>query len=221
MPTRTTPPPIAAAPPVLQAQGLCLGFAQQPLFTQWSADIPAGLTLIQGGDGAGKTSLLRLLAGEWAPQAGRLLLQAVDAAAQPDAYRARVFWRDPRAPWPDALTARDWVAGQRALHAHWSAQGWSEHVEGWGLAEHLHKPMRQLSTGSQRKVLMAAALASGAPLTLLDEPVAALDKPSVAYLLQALRREARAPHAPGRAVVVAHYDALGDGMPWRQVITLD
>ena len=73
---------------------------------------------------------------------------------------------------------------------------------------HLQSPY-QLSSGSQRKVLLAAALANGAVLTLLDEPLAALDKPSISYLLQALEAEARAPML-GRAVLVAHYDALGD-----------
>ncbi len=40
-------------------------------YQDWSADFPAGLSLIQGGDGTGKTSLLRLFAGESAPQALR------------------------------------------------------------------------------------------------------------------------------------------------------
>jgi len=54
---------------------------------------------------------------------------------------------------------------------------------------------------------------------LLDEPLAALDKPSISYLLQALEAEARAPRWPGRAVLVAHYDALGD-LPWCARIAL-
>ncbi len=44
------------------------------------------------------------------------------------------------------------------------------------------KPFHALSTGTRRKVCMAAALASGAPLTLIDDPIAGLDKPSVTYL---------------------------------------
>ena len=203
----------------LRAREICFGYAQRSLFTQWSADFPAGLVLVQGGDGAGKTSLLRLLAGECAPQAGQLLLHGVNPATEPAQYRTQTFWRDPRMPWPSALTAQDWIAEQRVLQARWSEDDWCAHAEGWGLKEHLHKAMHQLSAGSQRKLLMAAALASGAPLTLLDEPVAGLDKASVAYLLQALRQEASAPRDPGRIVVVAHYDALGD-LPWRHRIVL-
>ena len=62
----------------------------------------------------------------------------------------------------------------------------------------------------------AGALASGAALTLIDEPVAGLDKPSVQYLQQALAAVAT---QQDRAVVVAHYDALV-GVPWQATIAL-
>ena len=205
--------------PVLHVQGLGFGFPGHSLFQDWSADFPAGLSLIQGGDGTGKTSLLRLFAGETAPQAGSVTLLGMDAVRQPAEYRAQVFWRDPRAPWPDTLTPLTWVERLPAHHPRWSGEAWRAHVAGFGLAMHLHKPMYQLSSGSQRKVLLAAALASCAVLTLLDEPLAALDKPSISYLLQALEAEARAPRWPGRAVLVAHYDALGD-LPWCARIAL-
>ena len=58
---------------------------------------------------------------------------------------------------------------------------------------------------------MAAGLASGAPLTLIDEPVAGLDNASLRYLGQAI---AAAAAQPGRAIVVAHYEPLR-GVPWR------
>lgn len=63
---------------------------------------------------------------------------------------------------------------------------------------------------------MAGAFASGAPLTLIDEPVAGLDKPSVAYLTQLLARLAS---QTTRIVVVAHHEALAD-VPWGQVVDL-
>ena len=65
---------------------------------------------------------------------------------------------------------------------------------------------------------MAAALASGAALTLIDEPIAGLDRPSIAYLQQALASAAQS-SAPPSAIVVAHYEAL-DGVPWQQVLEL-
>ena len=64
--------------------------------------------------------------------------------------------------------------------------------------------------------VLMSCLASGAQLTLIDEPVAGLDRASIRYLCQALADTAQ---APDRALVVAHYEAL-DGVPWRAVIEL-
>ena len=211
--------PASGNAPVLQVRGLHFGFAGHHLFTDWDADFPAGLSLVAGGDGAGKTSLLRLLAGDCAPQAGRMILLGVDATVQGNDYRAQVFWRDPRAPWPEGLTPQAWVDGVAARYPRWSDEDWRSHVAGFSLAQHLHKPVCQLSSGSQRKLLLAAALASGAALTLVDEPIAALDKASITYLLQALERAARTLRLPQRAVIVAHYDELG-GLSWRHKIQL-
>ena len=48
-----------------------------------------------------------------------------------------------------------------------------------GLDGHLHKPLLGLSMGMRRKLRLACALASGATLTLMDEPHAALDRHSI------------------------------------------
>ena len=78
------------------------------------------------------------------------------------------------------------------------------HIAGLSLAPHLHKALFMMSTGTRRKVLMAASLAAQAPVTLLDQPFMALDRPSIAYLLEVLAEAAR---QPGRAWVVADYEA--------------
>lgn len=168
-----------------------------------SARVGPGLTLILGGDGAGKTTLLRLLAGELAPRAGE-----VRRAVAPEA----VFWCDPQSDRHDALSGEAYLALQRGRHAGWQAAALAHHVERFGLAGHLGKPLYALSTGTRRKLRLAAALASGAPLTLIDEPFAALDRRAVLHLLDALE-DVVAPEdgrAPARAVVVAHAGAAED-----------
>jgi ABC-type transport system involved in cytochrome c biogenesis ATPase subunit len=65
-------------------------------------------------------------------------------------------------------------------------------VAGLGLRPFLQTRIAQLSSGNQRKVALAAALAAGTPVVLLDEPFNALDAASAAWLHAALARHAAA-----------------------------
>ena len=184
-----------------------------------SAVFPAGLSLIVDEEGDAKTHLLRVLAGEAAADAGTVQWNGTKPSTPAPAPGAQHrFWRDPRAPWPD-VSPECWASEQAALYPRWDAAAWLAHVRGFGLQEHLHKEMFRLSTGSKRKVLLAAALASGAPLTLIDEPEAALDWASIRYLRGALTREAGRSSATGRVIVVANYEPVPD-IPWAQVLRL-
>lgn len=168
-----------------------------PLFADLSFALAPGLTLVRGGDGRGKTTLLRLLAGELTPTAGRI------------ERRADGIWHAaPLAADSDAIVAADWLGAQRARHGAWSAATEAALVDGFALAEHLSKPLYMLSAGSRRKVGLVAAAASGAAITLLDTPYAALDARS-ARMLTALLAEAAA--STGRAWVLADY-ALPAGL---------
>lgn len=205
----------------------------QVMVRGWSQDFPAGPSLLLGDEGSGKTTLLRLLAGELTPRSGGLQLVRADAlagagadpvealdASDSAAWRRQVFWHDPNGPWADGDDrVSAWAMAAEQAHPGWSRAAWQRHVAGFGLAPHLDKTLHQLSTGSRRKVLLAAALASGAPLTLIDEPVAALDRASITYLCQALAQHARTPPGEARVLLVAHYDSLGD-LPWRRVVPL-
>lgn len=200
----------------LQVQGLSFGYPHCAVFNNFHATLSPGLTLVRGDESCGKTTLLQLLAGQVEPQAGRLVLAGLNGQTDPDAYRARVFWADPRSDALNDLAPSDWFARLPQQHGAWDAAALQAHITGFLLQPHLDKPLYALSAGSRRKVLMVGALASGAPLTLIDEPVAGLDKPSVAYLAKALAHHGT---QPGRMVVVAHYEALA-GVPWDQVVDL-
>jgi ABC-type multidrug transport system ATPase subunit len=201
---------------LLQVRGLAFSHPGRPVFGGWDATVGAGATLVCGGESSGKTTLLRLLAAELQASAGSLRLGGVALADAPQAYRRQVFWVDPRSPAMDALIVQAWLQDLPAQHPGWNAPALAAHLDGFDLHPHLDKGFYMLSTGTRRKVLMAAALASGAPLTLIDEPVAGLDRASIRYLCQALADTAQ---APDRALVVAHYEAL-EGVPWRAVIKL-
>ncbi|AVS79550.1 ABC transporter ATP-binding protein [Paracidovorax avenae] len=210
--------PSAAAPaavPILW-EGLGLRHtppgAAAPLFDGMDLRIGPGATLLRGGDGRGKTTLLRIIAGALRPQAGCVA-----------ACGGGIFWADPRGDGPvlpaEQETPVEWWAGQAQRWPEWSAQALALHIDGFGLAGHAGKQMEQLSTGTRRKVLLAAGFACGATLVLVDEPIAGLDRPSVDYLRKLLSGLPGAGVPRAQGVVVAHYDALG-GVPWAQVVEL-
>ncbi|MBS1939265.1 MAG: ATP-binding cassette domain-containing protein [Bacteroidetes bacterium] len=203
----------------LQVNALTLESPAGARITGFNAAFAPGLTLVVDEEGEHKSALLHLLAGEAAPAAGSVRWGGIDVAALSAAQRAaRIFWRDPREPWPE-LSPEQWARQQAAHHPGWRGADWQALVPALGLDEHRHKEMFRLSSGGRRKVLLAAALASAAPLTLIDEPEAALDRPSIRQLRAALAAEARRCQASGRVIVVAHYEAVPD-VPWAQVLRL-
>lgn len=205
----------SAPPSLLQIQALSLQSPGGAALTDFSADVGPGLTLLIDEEGEIKGPLLRVLAAEQEPISGRVRWRGREVTAWPEQQRAaEVFWRDPRAPWPE-VSPLQWREELRARCPGWSEGDWQTHASGLGLDEHLHKEMFRLSTGSQRKVVLAAALASGAPLTLIDEPEAALDWASIRHVRAALSDLA----GSQRTLVVAHYEPIKD-VPWAQVLSI-
>jgi len=201
-----TPQPSGTKLVLLQADGLHFSTPQRALFDNWSVRVKPGVTLVRGGDGCGKTTLLRLLAGELAAAAGQLQVNGIDLARHPVAYRQQVFWFDPRSDACDQMTARDYFASRPDIHPGFDPQALASLVDGWSLAPHMDKRLYMLSTGSRRKVWLAAAFASNAAVTLLDDPFAALDSASIGFLMTLLEQAAS---DRARAWILAHYEAPG------------
>ncbi|MES2992355.1 MAG: ATP-binding cassette domain-containing protein [Pseudomonadota bacterium] len=175
-----------------------------PLVAHWSAVIGPGVTLLHGDTGSGKSTVLRALAGQH-PVTGRLTLAGAALDADAAAYRRRVFFCEATTDAFDQITARAATAALSDGDTAFDAARWAELADGFSLAPHLDKPLYMLSTGSKRKVWLAAALASGRPLVLLDEPTGGLDAPSVRCLWAALARIAA---GADRAVIVASAERL-------------
>ncbi|MDP3707156.1 MAG: ATP-binding cassette domain-containing protein [Polaromonas sp.] len=192
--------------PVLQADALSFGYPGQPqglLFDQLSVRLPPGVSWLCGDEGVGKTTLLQLLAGA-VTGSGRVEINGAILDPGSAAHRQQVAWFDPRDAALDSHTARKIFSSLPERHPGFEPAALQAHIEGLSLAPHLDKALFMLSTGSRRKVFIAAALASQATVTLLDQPFMALDRPSIDYLLGVLAEAAR---HPSRAWVVADYVA--------------
>ncbi len=195
--------------PVLQADKLSFSHPAQPgamLFDGFCLDLQAGVSWLSGDEGSGKTTLLQLLAGALPATGplGQLRVLGVSLADNRRAYRQQVAWFAPRDTALDGQTARQVFARLPALHPDCDPGALAAHIEGLSLGPHLDKALYMMSTGTRRKVLLAAALAAHGAVTLLDQPFMALDRPSIDYLLALL---ASAAQETDRAWLVADYEA--------------
>lgn len=192
---------------ILQARGLTFKFQQQQVFNHFSAAIPAGMTYVVGDESSGKSTLLRLFAGDLTPQAGNITIcgisQTINLVDNLSSYQKHVFWVDPRSNAHDHLSPNDYFAMQRRFYPTFNDALLLDLIEGLSLSEYKSKAIYMLSAGSKRKVWLAAAFASGAFVTLLDQPFAALDKASINFLIERLARVAQ---NESRAWIVADYE---------------
>ena len=201
---------------VLHARGLTGGPGPLALFHQVDVHLPAGVSALVGDEGVGKTSLMRLLAGDLAATAGELWVGGgLVPLSRPQA--ASVLWLDLRLPLHDEDTPEAFWTQLRQHLPDWSTEMQLSLVTDLQLKPHLGKRLNMLSTGSRRKVGLVAALASGAQVTLIDQPFASLDTASIRVIQNALRAVAQHPR---RAWLIADYEPPAD-VPLASVLTLD
>jgi glycerol transport system ATP-binding protein len=163
--------------------------------------VPRAVTVLLGATQAGKTSLMRVMAGLDAPSAGRLLADGRDVTGVPVRERqvAMVYQQFINYP---SMTVADNIASPLRLQGTLSRAAIDAKVA--ELAARLHiEPFLQrlpaeLSGGQQQRVALARALAKKAPLMLLDEPLVNLDY----KLREELRDELSALFASGESTVV-------------------
>ena len=147
--------------PLLQADQLSFSHPAQPgamLFDGFCLDLQAGVSWLSGDEGSGKTTLLQLLAGALPATGprGQLRVRGISLAENRLAYRQQVAWFAPRDTALDDQTARQVFARLPALHPDCDLRALASHIEGLSLSPHLDKALYMMSTGTRRKVLLAA-----------------------------------------------------------------
>jgi len=169
---------------------------------------PGEVLALLGPNGAGKSTLLKALAG-LLPYEGRVEIGDLDVASVSPRVRAkRVSYVPQRSLLRSALSVEEVVALGRYVHGG-SFGGMSnddrdaiDHALETAHADVLRdRIFTQLSVGEQQRVLLARALASDAPILLLDEPTAALDVGEGMAVLRLIRRLAARKHT---LIVVLH-----------------
>ena len=183
----------------LRLEGISKKVGAQPWLYNLDLDLrPGAVTVLLGATQAGKTSLMRTMAGLDVPTTGRVLVDGVNVVGVPVRERnvAMVYQQFINYP---SMTVFDNIASPLKLRREANI---AQRVT--ALAEKLHIEMfldrypAELSGGQQQRVALARALAKGAPLMLLDEPLVNLDY----KLREELRDELSALFAAGNSTVV-------------------
>ncbi len=187
----------------LTAESLACRRGNHLLFTELSFNLGSGdLLVLRGANGAGKTSLLRLLAGLIRPVAGRVLWNNAAIAHDPEAYFRQLHYLGHLDGLKPAFTARENLHYSACLRGTTATLSALNH---FGLAALADTPIRLLSAGQRRRIALARLLASPAPIWLLDEPSAALDHGGAQLLEQTVTDHC---HNGGIAVIASHDSVL-------------
>ena len=149
------------------------------------------ITGLLGSNGAGKTTTLRMVASLLTPDAGRVLVDGIDATRQPAASLARLgVLSDARGLYP-RLSARENIAYYARLHGlddRAAAQRTEVLAEALDMRALLDRRTEGFSQGERMKTALARCLVHDPPNIVLDEPTNGLDVKATRSLREALRR---------------------------------
>jgi glycerol transport system ATP-binding protein len=160
--------------------------------------VPRAVTVLLGATQAGKTSLMRLMAGLDAPTRGRVVADGQDVTGRPVRERNvsmvyQQFINYPSMTVADNIASPLKLRGEGGIAARVNELAAKLHIEPF-----LKRLPAELSGGQQQRVALARALAKRAPLMLLDEPLVNLDY----KLREELREELSQLFASGESTVV-------------------
>jgi len=185
---------------------------ERTLFSGLSFTIePGEMVQIEGRNGAGKTSLLRILAGLSSPDAGEVRWQGVSTRRQRDIFHQQLLYLGHQPGVKSVLTAIENLAFYLSVNGpmvrgNASAEAIYQALENVGLLGYEDVTVGQMSAGQQRRVALARLWLSDAPLWILDEPLTAIDKQGVATLIALFEQHAQ---RGGMVLLTTHQDLQG------------
>jgi heme exporter protein A len=173
------------------------------LFEDLNFSLSEGQLLqIEGHNGSGKTSLLRILCGLTLPTEGTVYWNSQDIEEIRSSYWANLAYIGHAHGIKAELTPLENLAMARALATTPTSLDLAEALDKVGLYGFEDVPSRTLSAGQQRRVALARLLVSEARLWILDEPFTALDKAAMSMVEQLLDAHAK---QGGMAVLTSHH----------------
>jgi ABC-2 type transport system ATP-binding protein len=148
-----------------------------------------------GPNGAGKTTSIKMIAGLLVPSEGRIVLDGIDVARDPEGAKARLAYIPDRPYVPERLSAREllsYVAGLYGLDEKLVDTRGMQELARFGLRGREDDLLGTYSHGMRQRVLLAAALMRTPKVLLVDEPMVGLDPQGMRLVKRVLREVAQA-----------------------------
>ncbi|MGE3774030.1 MAG: cytochrome c biogenesis heme-transporting ATPase CcmA [Gammaproteobacteria bacterium] len=192
----------AHGPLALVARDLLCIRGDEPVFEDLSFTARGGeIWQIVGANGAGKTSLLRVLAGLAPAAGGELFWRERAIAVGAESLRRDLSYLGHQAGITGFLSVRENLVYALRLAGAAPRLDVDAALAAVGLADHLAAPARRLSAGQRQRLALARFVASAKPLWIMDEPLTALDAAGRALVEHLLDAHAR---SGGLALVSTH-----------------
>lgn len=147
-----------------------------------------------GPNGAGKSTAIRILTGYLQPDSGTVEVDGLDVLTHPREVQARIGYLPESAPLYPELTVQAYLklmADLREIPREAQQARLSEAIHATALANHLTRPIGQLSKGYRQRVGLAQAILHRPKLLILDEPTVGLDPTQIVEIRHLIRRLAR------------------------------
>lgn len=189
------------------------------LFERLNFRCTSGTVLyLQGANGTGKTTLLRMICGLTHPQAGSINWCGENIHSLDEEYYKNVLYIGHLPGIKEDLTALENLQFSLALSGTpFALTQVTEVLKMLGLARGLNLPTRMLSQGQKRRVALARLWLQDLPLWVLDEPFTALDVAATALLKQKIESFAKA----GGMVIMTTHQEVSLSVPRFEQLRLD
>jgi heme exporter protein A len=188
---------------LLHARELTCYRGEVCLFENLDFGLSAGEALqVEGANGAGKTSLLRIIAGMTPPDEGEVLWRGESIEARRSDFNTQLAYLGHHLGLKHELTVEENLCAAIVIQgAADSLGGLADVLRQVGLSERADLPVRVLSAGQKQRVALARMLLIGAVLWVLDEPFTALDAGGIGLISELLGRHL---DCGGLAVMTSH-----------------